>query len=79
MAQRMVKNPAMQETRVHWQPPPVFLPGKSHGQRSLVGYVHVVTKELDTSYQLNNNKVGLHIHGRLLEASNLNKANAIPC
>ena len=21
-----------------WQPPPVFLPGKSHGQRSLVGY-----------------------------------------
>ena len=21
-----------------WQPPPVFLPGKSHGQRSRVGY-----------------------------------------
>ena len=21
-----------------WQPPPVFLPGESHGQRSLVGY-----------------------------------------
>ena len=21
-----------------WQPAPVFLPGKSHGQRSLVGY-----------------------------------------
>ena len=21
-----------------WQPPPVFLPGKSHGQRNLVGY-----------------------------------------
>ena len=21
-----------------WQPTPVFLPGKSHGQRSLVGY-----------------------------------------
>ena len=21
-----------------WQPPPVFLPGKSHGQRSLAGY-----------------------------------------
>ena len=21
-----------------WQPVPVFLPGKSHGQRSLVGY-----------------------------------------
>ena len=24
--------------RRKWQPPPVFLPGKSHGQRSLVGY-----------------------------------------
>ena len=21
-----------------WQPTPVFLPGKSHGQRSLIGY-----------------------------------------
>ena len=28
----------------------VFLPGKSHGQRSLVDYiVHVVTKESDTA------------------------------
>ena len=34
----------------------VFLPGKSHGQRSLVGYiVHGVTKESDMTYQLNNN------------------------
>ena len=24
--------------RRKWQPPPVFLPGKSHGQRTLVGY-----------------------------------------
>ena len=24
--------------RRKWQPPPVFLPGKSHGKRSLVGY-----------------------------------------
>ena len=41
--------PTMQETRVQsrvgkipwrkqWQPTPVLLPGKSHGQRSLVGY-----------------------------------------
>ena len=47
---QMVKNlPAMQETQVQslvkkipwrreWLPTPVFLPGKSHGQRSLVGY-----------------------------------------
>ena len=28
-----------------WQPTPVFLPGKSHGQRTLVGYtVHGVAK-----------------------------------
>ena len=48
-----IKNlPAMQETqemrfgpqvekipwRRKWQPTPVFLPGKSHGQRSLEGY-----------------------------------------
>ena len=32
--------------RRKWQPAPVFLPGKSHGQRSLAGYtVHGVTKE----------------------------------
>ena len=31
--------------RRKWQPTPVFLPGKSHGQRSLLGYiVHGVVK-----------------------------------
>ena len=30
--------------RRKWQPTPVFLPGKSHGQRSLVGFSHGVTK-----------------------------------
>ena len=47
---QMVKNlPAMQETHVlfldgedplekEWQPTPVFLPRKLHGQRSLMGY-----------------------------------------
>ena len=30
--------------RRKWQPTPVFLPGESHGQRSLAGYGHVVTK-----------------------------------
>ena len=37
------------------QPTPVFLPGESHGQRSLVGYSPRGRKELDTSEQLNNN------------------------
>ena len=31
------------------QPTPVFLPGKSHGQRRLVGYSPWVAKELDTT------------------------------
>ena len=49
VAQRLKRLPAMRETRVQslgredplrrkWQPTPVFLPGESHGQRSLVGY-----------------------------------------
>ena len=59
-----VKNPpAKQETRGDiydpwvgkipwrrkWQPIPVFLPGKSHGQRSLVGYSPWGQKESDTT------------------------------
>ena len=35
-----------------WQPTPVFLPGESHGQRSLVGYSLWVRKESDTTEQL---------------------------
>ena len=30
-----------------WQPTPVFLPGKSHGQRSLVGYSPKSCEESD--------------------------------
>ena len=54
----------MQETRVQslgWEDPlekemgttPVFLPGKSHGQRSLWATVYRVMKELDTTEKLN--------------------------
>ena len=38
--------------RRKWQPSPGFLPGKSHGQRSLVGYRPWGCKELDTTEQL---------------------------
>ena len=64
----MAKNPpAVQETqgdmgsisrsgrfpqRREWQPTPVFLPGESHGQRSLVGYSPWGLKESDTTEQL---------------------------
>ena len=32
--------PAVRE----WQPTPLFLPGKSHGQRALMGYIHEIAK-----------------------------------
>ena len=38
--------------RRKWQPTPVFLPGKSHGQRSLVGYSPWGHNESDTTEQL---------------------------
>ena len=61
---QMVKNlPAVQETgfdpwvrkipwRRKWQPTPVFLPGESHGQRSLAGCSPWGRKESDTTKQL---------------------------
>ena len=41
--------------RRKWQVTPVFLPGESHGQRSLAGYSPWGRKESDTTWQLNNN------------------------
>ena len=35
--------------RKKWRPTAVFLPGKSHGQRSLAGYSPWVCKESDTT------------------------------
>ena len=32
-----------------WQPTPIFLPGESHGQRSLAGYSPWGHKESDTA------------------------------
>ena len=42
--------------RREWQPTPVFLPGTSHGQRSLRGYRPRAWKELDTTKQLDSNE-----------------------
>ena len=38
--------------RRKWQPTPVFLPGESHGQTSLVGYSPWGRKESDTTERL---------------------------
>ena len=35
-----------------WQPAPVLLPGKSHGQRSLAGYSPWGSRESDTTEKL---------------------------
>jgi len=44
---------------VQEQRTPVFLPGKSHGQRSLVGYDSWSGKELDTTeHTYKNNTIG---------------------
>ena len=68
----MVKNlPAMRRTRFYpwvrktswprkWRPTPVFLAGKSHGQRSLAGYIHGVA-ELDMTEQLHFTSTGYQL------------------
>ena len=56
MPQRVKNLPAVWETWVRkipwrrkWQPIPVFLPGESHGQRSLAGYGPEDCQESDTT------------------------------
>ena len=51
----MVKNlpaKAGDSGSIPWQPTPVFLPGESHGQRSLAGYSPWGHKELGTTEKL---------------------------
>ena len=43
--------------RRKWQPIPVFLPGESHGQRSLAGYSPQGLKESDTTERLHTHKL----------------------
>ena len=52
-----------------WQPIPVFLPEKSHGQRSLVGYSSWSCKESDMTEQITNNNMcilGFKLHWAIL-------------
>ena len=48
-----------------WQPTPVFLPGESHGQRSLMGYSQQGRKESDTT------EVTQHVRSQLRHAGSL--------
>ena len=65
--------------RKAWQPTPVFLPGESHGQRSLVGYSPWGRKELDTTEQLTHKHnylsrpcLQIHSHTEGLELHHMN-------
>ena len=49
------KSDMTERLSLHFTSLPVSLPGKSHGQRSLVGYSPLGHKELDVIEKLNNN------------------------
>ena len=79
MAQKLKHLPPIQELipgfdpwvgkipwRSKWQPTPVFLPGESHGRRSLVGYSPRGHKELDMTERLH-----FHFHFIAYKASAL--------
>ena len=53
--QRCEFNPRVRKSlwRRKWYSTPIFLPGKFHGQSSLVGYSPRGDKDLDTTEQLN--------------------------
>ena len=50
--------------RRKWQPTPVLLPGKSHGQRSMVGYSQWDHKKLDMTKRLHFTSLQRKQHGR---------------
>ena len=62
--------------RRKWQPTPVFLPGKSHGQRSLAGYSLQGYKELNTTEHAHAH-THTHTHTRCLIVSGVNLPSPI--
>ena len=48
--------------RGKWQPTPVFLPGESHGGRSLVGYIPQGRKKKKKKVKEESEKVGLKLN-----------------
>ena len=62
--------------RREWQPIPVFLPGESHGQRSLKGSKSPWgCRELDTTEWLKNNKQSNHSNRKNVGCQRLEKGN----
>ena len=54
-----------------WQPTPVFLPGESHGQRSLAGYSPWGHKESDRTEWLTYTHTHTHIHTHTHQVSSV--------
>ena len=61
--------------RRKWKTTPVSLPGKSHGQRSLVGYSPQDHIESDTSQHLNNSNISITFTRRKLLSINKHSLN----
>ena len=59
-----------------WQPTPVFLPGKSHEQRSLVGYCSRGLKRVKQGLATNNNNnKKCKMHKNIITISEKHKEN----
>ena len=56
MQETQVQSPGWENWRRKWQLTPVFLPGESHGQRSLAGYSPQGHTEWDTTEQLSTHR-----------------------
>ena len=61
-------NPSVRKIpwRGKWQPTPIFLPGKFHGQRSVVGYSPWSCEEMDMTEQLTLDFLNLSASLRIL-------------
>ena len=62
--------------RRKWQPTPVFLPGKSHGQSSLAGYSLWGPKASDTTEQLKSSNIDTHTGSQIEGPVALEQATA---
>ena len=65
--------------RRKWQPTPVFLPGKSHGWRSMGGYSPWGHQESDTNQRLHFLPFSLQRHARLNHQPLVGNSISSPC
>ena len=61
-----------------WQPTPIFLPGKSHGQRTLVGYSPWGCKESDTTEQEHTSFLCCNLKSNFMQQSDHGLSHLLP-